>query len=46
MAEKDIFFQLKNLWIKFGPAGKSYPVVKGIDLDIERGKVLGLVGES
>ena len=46
MAEHDIFFQLKDLWIKFGPEGKRYPVVKGINLNIERGKVLGLVGES
>ena len=46
MAEKDIFFQLKDLWIKFGPKNKNYPVVKGINLDLERGKVLGLVGES
>lgn len=46
MSEKELFFQIKDLVVKFGPPNRCYPVVKGVNLAVERGKVLGLVGES
>ena len=46
MAEKDIFFEIKDLVVKFGPPDHNHAVVKGVNLSLERGKVLGLVGES
>lgn len=38
--------EIEDLVVKFGPPSRSYPVVKGINLSLEKGKVLGLVGES
>jgi oligopeptide/dipeptide ABC transporter, ATP-binding protein, C-terminal domain len=46
MAEHEIFFEIKDLVVKFGRPGRAFPVVKGVNLSLERGKVLGLVGES
>ena len=37
---------IKNLRVEFGAAARPFPAVDGVDLDIERGELLGIVGES
>ncbi len=42
----DILLELKNLSVSFCRNKKDIPIVKGINLDIPKGKIVGLVGES
>jgi peptide/nickel transport system ATP-binding protein len=37
---------IRNLWIEGQSEDSWSPIVKGIDLDLNRGEVLGLIGES
>lgn len=42
----DSLLRIRDLWIE-GRQGRDWqPIVKGIDLDLNRGEVLGLIGES
>lgn len=38
--------RVSNLTVSFGPPGRRFPVVQGVDLQVDRGRILGLVGES
>ncbi|WIY27091.1 ABC transporter ATP-binding protein [Parasedimentitalea psychrophila] len=37
---------IRNLWIEGQSEDKWSPIIKGVDLDLNRGEVLGLIGES
>ena len=37
---------VKNLRVEFGPRAAPFPAVDGVDLQVDRGEVLGIVGES
>ncbi|MDH4611136.1 ABC transporter ATP-binding protein [Pseudomonas sp. BN102] len=37
---------IRNLQVAFVAGGSSVPVVRGVDLQVERGEIVGLVGES
>ncbi len=37
---------IKNLRVEFGAAARPFPAVDGVDIQIERGELLGVVGES
>lgn len=38
--------RVSNLTVSFGPPGRQFPIVRGVDLQIDRGRILGIVGES
>ena len=38
--------EVRNLRVEFGPRAAPFPAVDGVDLQVERGEVLGIVGES
>jgi dipeptide transport system ATP-binding protein len=38
--------QIRNLTVEFGPPERPFAAVQGVDLDLERGELLGMVGES
>src|SRR5689334_20094868 len=38
--------QIRNLHVSLGQQGSSQPVLRGINLDIAPGEIVGLVGES
>ena len=37
---------IKNLSVEFGPVGKAFRAVDGVDLTVDAGEILGIVGES
>jgi dipeptide transport system ATP-binding protein len=37
---------IKNLRVEFGDPARAFPAVDGVDLQVERGELLGIVGES
>jgi len=37
---------IKNLSVEFGPEGKAFRAVDGVDLVVDAGEILGIVGES
>ena len=37
---------IQNLSVEFGPEGKAFRAVDGVDLTVEAGEILGIVGES
>lgn len=37
---------IQNLRVEFAAAARPFPAVDGVDLDLERGELLGIVGES
>lgn len=37
---------IQNLRVEFGAATRPFPAVDGVDLQVERGELLGIVGES
>ena len=37
---------IKHLSVEFGPEGKAFKAVDGVDLTVEAGEILGIVGES
>ncbi len=37
---------IKNLRVEFGPASQPFPAVDGLDVEIDRGELVGIVGES
>ena len=41
--ENEKFFEIKDLVVKFGPPKRRNAVLKGINLSVPKGKVLGLV---
>ncbi|AZV80540.1 ABC transporter ATP-binding protein [Parasedimentitalea marina] len=43
---QDRLLTIRNLWIEGQSEDTWSPIVKGIDLDLKRGEVLGLIGES
>ena len=38
--------EIRNLSVEFGPAGKAFRAVDGVDIRLEQGEILGIVGES
>ena len=38
--------EVRNLRVEFGPREAPFPAVDGVDLQVDRGEVLGIVGES
>ena len=38
--------EVRGLRVEFGPRESPFPAVDGVDLEVERGEVLGIVGES
>jgi len=38
--------EIRNLSVEFGPPGRALQAVRGLDLTLERGELLGLAGES
>ena len=42
----EILLEIKNLMIEGNSDGVWHPIVKGVDLTLRRGEVLGLIGES
>lgn len=38
--------QIRNLTVEFGPRERPFAAVQGLDLDVARGELLGLCGES
>ncbi|BCJ94282.1 ABC transporter ATP-binding protein [Anaerocolumna cellulosilytica] len=42
----DTILKVENLVTKFKSSGKTVTAINGVDFSIERGKVLGIVGES
>ncbi|MEN9063484.1 ABC transporter ATP-binding protein [Ponticoccus litoralis] len=45
-AENDILLEMKDIRIEGRAKGIWNPIIKGIDLTLHRGEVLGLIGES
>ena len=43
---QDRLLTIRNLWIEGQSEDKWSPIIKGVDLDLNRGEVLGLIGES
>ena len=41
-----MLLELKNLSVSVSMGKKDIPIVKGVDIDIPRGQIVGLVGES
>jgi dipeptide transport system ATP-binding protein len=37
---------IKNLSVEFGPVGKAFKAVDGLDLTVKAGEIVGIVGES
>jgi D-methionine transport system ATP-binding protein len=40
------YIEIKGLWKTFYGKGMSFPVLKGIDLDVRKGEIFGIVGFS
>ncbi len=38
--------EIRNLTVEFGSKERPFSAVKGVDLDVQRGELLGIVGES
>lgn len=38
--------QIKNLSVEFGPVGRAFRAVDGVDFSLKQGEILGVVGES
>ena len=44
--QKEILLEIKNLFID-GYTGEQWvPIIKGVDLQLHKGEVIGLIGES
>ena len=46
MQEKEYSVQIRDLSVQFSTTDGVVHAINGIDLDIEKGKTLGLVGET
>jgi len=46
MSKNDILLDIKNLKIEGFSDEKWHPIVKGVDLTLRRGQIMGLIGES
>ena len=46
MSKNDILLEIKNLKIEGFSDEKWHPIVKGVDLTLRRGQIMGLIGES
>ena len=46
MRKNDILLDIKNLKIEGFSDEKWHPIVKGVDLTLRRGQIMGLIGES
>jgi peptide/nickel transport system ATP-binding protein len=44
--DSEILLEVKNLQIEGFSEDRWHPIVKGVDFDLRRGEVLGLIGES
>jgi dipeptide transport system ATP-binding protein len=38
--------EIRNLTVEFGPLDRPFAAVQGVDMDVDRGELLGVVGES
>ena len=45
-ASKDLLLDMKNVHIEGFADERWHPIIKGVDLQLHRGEVLGLIGES
>lgn len=43
---EELLLEIKNLKVGFNGSHKGMPVVRGIDIDVRTGEILGIVGES
>lgn len=46
MYMRDTLLEIKNLTVSVEKAGNLTAIVKGVDIEVPRGKIVGLVGES
>ena len=46
MSKNDILLDIRNLKIEGFSDEKWHPIVKGVDLTLRRGQIMGLIGES
>ncbi len=46
MKEKDVFLKVEDLWVEYQSEGESVHAVNGVSFQLEKGKTLGLVGET
>jgi len=46
MTKSDILLDIKGLKIEGWSDEKWHPIIKGVDLTLRRGEVIGLIGES
>jgi len=44
--KNDLMLEIKNLSVGFNGSHKGMPVVRGIDIEVRTGEILGIVGES
>ena len=44
--QKEILLEIKNLYIDGFTGEQWVPIIKGVDLELHKGEVLGLIGES
>ena len=44
--QKEILLEIKNLYIDGFTGEQWVPIIKGVDLELRKGEVLGLIGES
>lgn len=46
MNDKNPILQIKDLSVGFNGSHEGHPVVRGVNLEVKPGEILGLVGES
>ena len=43
---KDVFLSIRDLVVEYQSEGKTVHAVNGVSFDLEKGKTIGLVGET
>ena len=44
IGQNDLLLEIKNLTVGFNGSHKGMPVVRGINIDVRAGEILGIVG--